>query len=167
MLLHPCAPALIDTYPTHPPTHTPATDLATCEPLSGGLGGGALLARPPDDSPTALLAPLGADGWISVELLPLLTDDDNDDEEEEKERLRRLAPALDCLRAALALAGKERAEGARARRRLRGLLREVCACVSVCGWGMSPRGGFPLHLPFAASRRRQTNNNDTQTHTQK
>jgi hypothetical protein len=69
-------------------------------------------------SPPALLAPLGTDGWIAVELL--LHGGKID-----RGALRNLRPALDCLRTSLAVVGRERAAGARARASLRGLLRKV------------------------------------------
>ena len=56
----------------------------------------------------------GSEGWALARA-----------EEEEYEGLRQLGPALDCLRASLAVVGRERAAGARVHARLRGVLREV------------------------------------------
>lgn len=80
-----------------------------------------------DRPATAFLVPLGADGWVAVEL------QDSKEEEEAAMLLTRLGPALDCLRTSLAVAGRERAAGMRERGRLRGLLREVCRVVYACG----------------------------------
>lgn len=105
-------------------TTYPSLDLASAAPLpttagSGGLDGAFLLARPGGSSagaalPPALLAPLGADGWILVEV-----------EDDAAAQWGALAPALECLGVALAVAGRERAAGQRAQGTFRRLLREV------------------------------------------
>lgn len=105
-------------------TTFPSLDLASAAPLpttagSGGLDGAFLLARPGGSSagaalPPALLAPLGADGWILVEV-----------EDDAAAQWGALAPALECLGVALTVAGRERAAGQRAQGTFRRLLREV------------------------------------------
>lgn len=103
--------------------------MAACEPVAGS---GNFLARPREGPlPAALLAPFGVDGWIAIELMGAARalpsgggssgGDDGDDE-----GWRALAPALECLRTALAVAGKERAAGQRAQGTFRRMIREVC-----------------------------------------
>ena len=112
------------------------SDLASAAPLPATSGlDGALLARPSlgSRSNSALLTPLGADGWVLVEV----DDDDgptNQQPPEEGEEGRwaaALAPALESLRVSLSVVGRERAAGQRAQGTFRRLLREVGGCE---GW---------------------------------